>query len=420
MVVHDLLYGRFDIPDIFDRLVMVPEVRRLSQVRLLNCLTPSLSSLGEARRFSHTLGVLNLWSKLPRGRWSTAEFNALGAAILLHDIGTPAFGHLFEYQLRELAGWSHETAIRSILWGFSTPEDTAQQIFAGRAAQFRRELKNTRIDLDLVEAIVCGNHPLSKALFGSIDLDNLDNVARMAALLGQNGTGPLACALAEQLQFLADGRILIDQAAGSRLIARWQDLRKAAYDIIVFDGPTVAAQAVMSDAIRSAIQAGHLTVSDWYLSDEELLRRLASVKDFKRDIVLEYLGNLPHLVFAVQIAGSLDDLHVADLASARDVALEVVAEATGHKFARAYVFVDKGAFSKNLSFVDSDGREWRTGEDSRSVVIYGFDRDRRVVSRKTRQEAIEKLLRCLKVAPDRLMRLQIDEVVRDAEPTLNL
>ena len=70
MIVHDLLYGCIQIPSVLDRLVAVPEVRRLSQIRLLNCLSPSLSSLGEVRRFSHTLGVLHLWTTLRRHRWS--------------------------------------------------------------------------------------------------------------------------------------------------------------------------------------------------------------------------------------------------------------------------------------------------------------------------------------------------------------
>ena len=60
MKVYDPLYGNFEIPTFLRQLVLAPEVRRLMGVRLLNAPTPTLPTLSEIRRFSHTLGVLRL------------------------------------------------------------------------------------------------------------------------------------------------------------------------------------------------------------------------------------------------------------------------------------------------------------------------------------------------------------------------
>src|ERR1039457_6018682 len=100
MIVHDPLYGRFELPSRLDRLLLAPEVRRLSQIRLLNIATPSLATLGDLRRYSHTLGVLHLALLSRQVGYTKEERDALAASVILHDIGTPPFGHLMEYHLK--------------------------------------------------------------------------------------------------------------------------------------------------------------------------------------------------------------------------------------------------------------------------------------------------------------------------------
>ena len=135
MEIFDPLYGKFELSRIAESLCTLPEVRRLSQIRLLNSITPTLATLSELRRYAHTLGVLHLFSvwKLAHGRrFDKSDLDALEVAIILHDVATPPFGHLFEYVLKESLGWDHESAAVYTLLKDYGPASSAQQIFAGR------------------------------------------------------------------------------------------------------------------------------------------------------------------------------------------------------------------------------------------------------------------------------------------------
>src|ERR1017187_4207308 len=104
MTVRDPIYGRFLLSESLQHLVLTPEVRRLSQIRLLNTLTPTLATLGDLRRYSHTLGVSHLAQMNPLTGYTLKERAAFAASVVLHDIGTPPFGHIFEYHLKEMSG----------------------------------------------------------------------------------------------------------------------------------------------------------------------------------------------------------------------------------------------------------------------------------------------------------------------------
>lgn len=375
MKIRDPLYGEFQLDSRLGALVTAPEVRRLSQIRLLNTLTPSLATLGEIRRFSHTLGVLFLARRCALPGYSARERSALQAAVLLHDVCTPPFGHLMEYHLRERTGWSHEAMIQRLLDGRAVPENTAHQVFGGQQIRFRRLLHRAKIDEQLVADIVERRHPLHLLLFGSLDLDNLDNVARMSWAMGNPDVAAASAALASLMGCQSEGagaRLTLPEANARALVAEWAAARAAAYQVLVFDGPTVAAQAVLSRAIGSALDEGAIGEDDWDLTDETLIQRLAALKSTKK-LMRQYLGELPRLVFALQAKGTPGG-H-----GAREALTKMVDECMAPEFPSglAYAFHDKGAFSKELAFWDPEaGAQWTFGKRSESIVLYAFARYR--------------------------------------------
>lgn len=409
MIVYDPLYGRFPIPPYLSRLILTPEVRRLSQIRLLNTLSPSIAALGELRRYSHTLGVLYLCEKNKSPGYSEDERKALATSVLLHDIGTPPFGHLMEYHLREKGGWSHEGIIMAVLWGFHAPENRAHQIFGGRTIEFQSMLKSSKISLELVEAVVTGKHPLSVLLFGTIDLDNLDNIARMAWALGISGGPELATRLASALVVSRDFRLQLSSAEERQTVQQWAALRRSVYEVVVFDPPTVAAQAVLSEAIGIALRVDALCEDDWSLSDEGLLELLRAGPHTKDAITREYLGILPSMVFYVQVAGTLEELGLRDRASAKTVVEEAIRREFPTERVLGYVFVDNGTFEKKLTFYDPNSQDtWEEGQRSTSIILHGFVRSQKKNLPGARcKRAVRHLLDHLGISADRLKRCQI-------------
>jgi hypothetical protein len=375
VIVHDPLYGRFELPGVSRALLQSPEFRRLSEVRLLNTISPSLATLGEIKRYSHTLGVVylaNQWISAHRRNFSEPELRALEAATILHDVGTPPFGHLFEYILREASGWHHEAVVNKILRGQHAPENTAHQFFAGRTPQVYGMLRECNVELPLLTSILDGAHPLSRLLFGSIDFDNLDNVARMAWALGIAGGAEMAKALTSSVSVAGEGALLLPQAMRER-VRQWLGLRRSVYEILVHDWPTLAAQATLTRAMLVAIGSGALGPNSWSMTDDELLTTLRQFRESKDLVNNEYLGVLPTGVLCVQLSQTVDAL--PGKTSVEIIArIEMAASEAGIARPLGFVLRDKGMIEKKLIFLGEDGESWSEGATSTGTFLYVFSR----------------------------------------------
>jgi HD superfamily phosphohydrolase len=257
MEIRDALYGCFGLPTFLERLVLAPEFRRLSEVRLLNINSASLAGLADVSRYSHTLGVVRLALLNPLIGLGAKELKAFLASIIVHDAGTPAFAHLFEYFLSERYGWDHESVVSSLLTGKHHPDQHSHQIFRSQTLTFEKLCRDEDIDFELVLEFVSRNHPFSRLIFGSLDFDNLDNVARMNWMMGHHFDLGCILRLAGILGVAAGGKLQLSLTAEED-VRTWQRLRSYAYEVLVFDGPTVAGQAVLSKAIAKGLDGGQL------------------------------------------------------------------------------------------------------------------------------------------------------------------
>lgn len=373
MKIYDPLYGEFSLSNISATLANTPEVRRLSQVRLLNSMTPSLATLGELRRYAHTLGVLNLfgeWRKIHKAMIPCTELDALEVAIILHDVATPPFGHLFEYLLKEELGWDHESAASETLLQQHVPENVGHQIFVGRTPKVQKLVRKLKLDLDIVLAILRKQHPLHTLIFGTIDFDNIDNVWRMAWALGCRPDPSVAVELARQLSVSPSGSLVLSSTS-KPLVTQWAAIRRSDYEVLVFDHATVASQAILTKALRIGMQAGLIGPEDWTLTDEQLLERLLSNKATKKLISDDYLGALPKPLLTIQFpwksAGKLSNTRAEIEIAVSEIARQLI----GDKCV-VYVLKEKGSFSKELKWLNEGGELQTQGSLSKSVIIYIF------------------------------------------------
>ncbi len=207
MLFFDCLYGPITIRSpLFRDLAHTPEFFRLRNVRMMNVDTPLCKDLATASRFAHTIGVCHLAEWLGHSReLSIAHQNAVIAAAVLHDMGIPPFGHLIEQMFDEIdPPFDHESIARQIVEGTYAPENKYHQIYAGRTLQVGAVLDKHGVDRDIVFQLLEPRR-FATLIVGAIDLDNIDNVLRMATLLGLGSYRDLAYRLASGLQ-VAHGR----------------------------------------------------------------------------------------------------------------------------------------------------------------------------------------------------------------------
>lgn len=375
MIVHDPLYGRFELPAFLVPLLTAPEFRRLSEVRLININSPALSGLAEVRRYSHTLGVLRLALENPLVNLGEDEFRALLASIIVHDACTPAFAHLFEYQLMERYEWHHEAVLPAVMTKQHHVDANLHQFHASRRPEFEKLCRTHGIDFDIVLAILERRHPAFRLVFGSVDFDNLDNVARMNWMLGSRFDLGIVLSLAASIGADTAASLLLPETQRGNL-ELWADLRRRAYEVIVFDGPTVAGQAVLSTLIREALDTGTLSAQDWIYTDHELLKVLGSMSAEAKDrLQRDFLGPLPQLRLLAHVT---DGAHPV-LRAPRDELQSLITEfLKERRVSRPYGYClrDRGTFEKRIAAVDpGTGSTWSIGKMSDSLVLYGFGGD---------------------------------------------
>lgn len=390
MRIYDPLYGTFELPLYLERLILAPEFRRLSEVRLININSPSLAALADTTRYSHTLGVLRLAFENPLIGLDHDQLKAFFAAIILHDTGTPPFAHLFEYFLKEQFNWHHETVVDKLLTGTHHQDTTSHQIHRGLKINFKKYCTEMKIDFDQVRAFVrCESH-FSKLIFGSLDFDNIDNVARMGVMLGFLVEIERFINLAHSLSISPHGSLILPEKMRSD-VDHWAVIRRKSYDVLAFDQKTIAGQAVLSSIIKIALKCGVIGEDDWAYTDNEFISALSREKRLESMLTRHFFGHLPHMVLVARFAdGKGMELSRAALESKIE---EFLAENLPKSHVRfGYVFEDRGTFEKRLDFMCPDsGESWSCGETSRSRIVYGFvgDLDRRIAPELVGQNFLE-------------------------------
>lgn len=413
MIVIDQLYGAFEVDAKFESLLLTPEVQRLREIRLINITTPSLGALSDARRYTHTLGVYFLSKRLVQ-RFGTdlsmAEIEALQASALLHDIATAPFGHLFEYLLSaEDPQWHHEHFIEQIFIGQAHWGRTHFQLYRGQTTMIREELDKAQIDRKMVYSIVRGQDPkLSPLLAGQLDIDNLDNVIRMATLLGLRPDPDLPLKIIDAYADLPIGGLPVFTPEAIPLVETWMKIRKQVYEILAFDEVTLSGQAMLSECILYALKNGLISNEEWFLTDEELVSRLWKINPKRKTMKRFSNGDVYRPVFIGWYDVPKDPVYDYRTWIGRKTLESFLA--TGHwepvdqredqlspnKPANldgpysAYVFYDKGSFSKRLRFYvkGEDGYVLKDlGESSKSTIISVFARQPRLSPGEARRQA---------------------------------
>jgi len=168
------------------RLLDHPYVQRLRRIRQLG-LAYNVFPGAEHSRFSHALGAVGLMMKVLnnlRDKNTTItdkEYDAMLAAILLHDIGHGPFSHTLEHTL--IRDFHHEMMTLALMKElnvlFEGQLDTAIEIFTNQHAKpFLHQLISSQLDVDRLDYIKRDSF-YTGVLEGSIGVDRIIKTLRV-------------------------------------------------------------------------------------------------------------------------------------------------------------------------------------------------------------------------------------------------
>ncbi|WP_268933203.1 HD domain-containing protein [Sphingobium sp. S6] len=233
-----------------------------------------MTGASEPKRFEHCVGVYHLANLWAASRsLSTRQVEVVRAAALLHDIQTGPFGHSFQYVMEDNPfeqRFEHTNLASGVRTRFLQRSAWAAS-FSGRRFITSDLLGDLASD---VFTAIEGRGALGPIISGTLDLDNLDNVVRLAFHMGLCGDSDrdLPRSLAPMLEPTDDG--LAAPRAALPLFERWFEIRRELYEYLLLDRGEFAAKAMLTLAVERAVAAQLLGPDDWRLTDEELLENL--------------------------------------------------------------------------------------------------------------------------------------------------
>lgn len=282
LATTDSLYGDVSLPDGIRQLVSLPIVQRLRHVRLSNIDSIAMPGISGLTRFEHVLGVAYLASRTAYAeRLASQDRLCLIAAALLHDWAITAFGHLVEEGFA-YAGvrFDHEHKLSELVQNEARELGGAGlQILNGRGSGLPEWAEKWVPSDDALRTITDAIEGVGK--FGGmvksdIDLDNIDNVYRMAYHMGLAVDRETPVRIAECIQGMDEnGGVVFARGALSDIL-EWQDVRAQVYQHLMPAQPDFAAKVMLLYCTRLACNAGEISPLDWNLTDHQFLSTLKS------------------------------------------------------------------------------------------------------------------------------------------------
>lgn len=361
--IIDALYGEIVFSEEICALLWCPLIQRLRHIRLSNIDSFSMPGIANISRYEHSIGVGFLATKVPFfRRISHHEKIILQAAALLHDIDITPFGHLvqeaFEYVS---AGYEHEKELLKIARGTDSQEigGLKRQLLFGRESGLDKwALKvfgaEYSTNIDAISQACSGTGEYGPYISSDVDLDNLDNVVRIAYHMGLDVDRLLPLRVAQGMDNSQADNKVIFHASASELLKKWLAVRRRVYSLLMPSRLDFAAKSMLISAAVSAYKCGVISKTDWSLTDMTFIQRLLSSDNKRiRDTVQRWMaGELWDLSDIFWLRGAPPKFK--DLLSFCDAA-------SGELGRECFAYRIKDKRNRELNVTLSDGETLRLG-----------------------------------------------------------
>lgn len=292
MYIWDALYGKVVFSPLVYKCMLSPEVQRLREVRLCNINSLCITGSSNINRFEHSVGTaylaaVNAEAIVQRHLGlEEKEKEIFIIAALLHDVANGPFGHSYEY-IMEKKGFIPEqglgdvfTDVVSVGTGAHKNSSPFETIFFGKLRALTSILN--RDQKEEISKIIAGNHSLSKLISNSIDLDNIDNVFRMAYHMGLSFRKEAPRKLAESM-FIENGSVVFLEDAKTYL-EEWYSVRQKVYKFLLLNPQEFAGKYMLTEAMDilfECISQGKTDEQDikWNYTDYQLMEELDRLKE---------------------------------------------------------------------------------------------------------------------------------------------
>lgn len=292
MYIWDALYGKIEFSPLVYKCMLSPEVQRLREVRLCNINSLCITGSSNTNRFEHSVGTaylaaINIEAAVQKHlKLTKKEKETFIIAALLHDVANGPFGHSYEY-IMEKKGFIPEQGLGDVLGdvvstGIGAHKNSSpfETIFFGKLRALTSILNGSQ--KEEVSQIIAGCHPLSKLISDSIDLDNIDNVFRMAYHMGLDFRREAPIKLAESM-FIENGSVVFLQEAKTYL-EEWYLVRQRVYKFLLLNPQEFAGKYMLTEAMDilfECISQGKAEGRDikWNYTDYQLMEELDLLKE---------------------------------------------------------------------------------------------------------------------------------------------
>lgn len=292
MYIWDALYGKIEFSPLVYKCMLSPEVQRLREVRLCNINSLCITGSSNTNRFEHSVGTaylaaINIEAAVQKHlKLTKKEKETFIIAALLHDVANGPFGHSYEY-IMEKKGFIPEQGLGDVLGdvvstGIGAHKNSSpfETIFFGKLRALTSILNGSQ--KEEVSQMIAGCHPLSKLISDSIDLDNIDNVFRMAYHMGLDFRKEAPIKLAESM-FIENGSVVFLQEAKTYL-EEWYLVRQRVYKFLLLNPQEFAGKYMLTEAMDilfECISQGKAEGRDikWNYTDYQLMEELDLLKE---------------------------------------------------------------------------------------------------------------------------------------------
>lgn len=274
---YDPLYGRIELPALVVEMInRNEELIRLRSIGMMNFRSKSMLALSSITRLEHSVGITHLVNVFSRkNRSVAAHLSDFLTAALYHDISCASFGHSVEWAIDRHDNYDHETVGDWVASDDALSSVEDKPIYLAQDGLHRYGFPDRyKLDLDLINQIKSGAHTCVINSSG-IDLDNIDNVSRMALYLGMLDDRNFPVRLVASMRLHTDQQHFVVDDTGFELVEEWLRTRSAVYREFIYSKEYMGFEYLIFQLVRlySERYGAHNVRNLFHYTDEILLFR---------------------------------------------------------------------------------------------------------------------------------------------------